>query len=169
VGAEVTIQELGSLGEFIAAIATVLTLIYLAIQIRANTRASAIDSHRSINSAGSAAVIAIADNRELAEILNRGLRDLGSLDEVELTRLSMIVSKILSATQQGYLESAEARDSTYLDVLASGIYFMLAPGGRQWWRKNKMRWQTEFASWVNTRLDLDSGSADSRTRGPDSA
>jgi hypothetical protein len=32
--AEVTIQDLGSLGEFVAAIATVATLLYLAIQIR---------------------------------------------------------------------------------------------------------------------------------------
>ena len=33
----VTLQDLGSLGEFIAAIATLATLIYLALQIRQNT------------------------------------------------------------------------------------------------------------------------------------
>ena len=33
-----TIQELGSLGEFIAAIATLATLVYLAVQIRQNTK-----------------------------------------------------------------------------------------------------------------------------------
>jgi hypothetical protein len=33
----VTIQDLGSIGELIAAIATVATLVYLAIQIRQNT------------------------------------------------------------------------------------------------------------------------------------
>ena len=37
---EVTIGELGSLGEIIGAIATVATLLYLAIQIRSNTLAS---------------------------------------------------------------------------------------------------------------------------------
>jgi hypothetical protein len=34
-----TIQDLGSIGELIAAIATVATLAYLALQIRQNTRA----------------------------------------------------------------------------------------------------------------------------------
>ena len=34
-----TIQELGSLGELVAAIATLATLIYLALQIGANTTA----------------------------------------------------------------------------------------------------------------------------------
>ncbi len=33
-----TIQDLGSLGELIAAVATVATLVYLALQIRQNTR-----------------------------------------------------------------------------------------------------------------------------------
>jgi hypothetical protein len=37
--AEVTIQDLGSIGELVAAIATVATLIYLAAQIRQNTSA----------------------------------------------------------------------------------------------------------------------------------
>ena len=34
---EVTIQDLGSLGELIAAVATIVTLAYLAVQIRSNT------------------------------------------------------------------------------------------------------------------------------------
>ena len=43
------IQELGSIGEFVAAIATVATLAYLALQIRQNTRAlrhSALQTHK---------------------------------------------------------------------------------------------------------------------------
>jgi hypothetical protein len=34
-----TIQDLGSLGELIAAVATVATLVYLSIQLKRNTRA----------------------------------------------------------------------------------------------------------------------------------
>ena len=41
-----TIQDLGSIGELIAAIATVATLIYLAVQIRANTTALRIEARR---------------------------------------------------------------------------------------------------------------------------
>jgi len=38
-GGKVTIQDLGSIGELVAAVATVATLMYLAVQIRQNTRA----------------------------------------------------------------------------------------------------------------------------------
>jgi hypothetical protein len=34
-----TLQDLGSIGEFVAAVATVATLAYLALQIRYNTKA----------------------------------------------------------------------------------------------------------------------------------
>ena len=37
--AEVTLQDLGNIGEFIGAIAVVISLVYLAAQIRQNTRA----------------------------------------------------------------------------------------------------------------------------------
>jgi len=46
----VTVQDLGSLGEFIAAIATVATLIYLAIQIRASNRIARAEASRAPNS-----------------------------------------------------------------------------------------------------------------------
>ncbi len=45
-----TIQDLGSLGELIAAIATVATLIYLAIQIRASNRLARAEASRTPNS-----------------------------------------------------------------------------------------------------------------------
>jgi hypothetical protein len=46
----VTIQDLGSLGELIAAVATVATLIYLSVQIRASNRLARAEASRTPNS-----------------------------------------------------------------------------------------------------------------------
>jgi len=46
----VTFQDLGNIGELIAAVATVATLIYLAIQIRASNRLARAEASRSPNS-----------------------------------------------------------------------------------------------------------------------
>ena len=43
-----TIQDLGSIGELIAAIATIATLVYLAIQIRQNTAQQKLDAYVSV-------------------------------------------------------------------------------------------------------------------------
>ena len=45
-----TLEDLGSIGELVAAIATVLTLIYLAIQIRTSNRLARAEASRLPNS-----------------------------------------------------------------------------------------------------------------------
>jgi hypothetical protein len=77
-----TVQDLGSIGELVAAVATVATLAYLAIQIRANAHGMKVESIRSANRDGMASSLLLADNAELADIFYRGLADLGSLTPV---------------------------------------------------------------------------------------
>ena len=45
-----TIQDLGAIGEFVAAIATIVTLIYVAIQLRARNRLARAEASRAPNS-----------------------------------------------------------------------------------------------------------------------
>ena len=45
-----TVQDLGSIGEFVAAIATVATLIYLSVQIRSSNRLARAEASRAPNS-----------------------------------------------------------------------------------------------------------------------
>ncbi len=66
--ADVTIQDLGSLGELIAAIATVATLIYLAFQIRANTRSVRASSFQELDRGIREVHVAMAGNSELSRI-----------------------------------------------------------------------------------------------------
>ena len=61
-----TIQDLGSLGELIAAIATVATLIYLATQLRQNSNQLKGDAIVAINNTEEALVEDLRDDEELA-------------------------------------------------------------------------------------------------------
>jgi hypothetical protein len=68
-----TIQDLGSLGELIAAIATVATLIYLATQLRQNSNQLRGDAIVSINNTEEALVEDLRDDEDLARVLINGL------------------------------------------------------------------------------------------------
>jgi hypothetical protein len=63
-----TFQELGSLGEFIAAIATLITLVFLAFQIRQNTKISRAQLTKDLFLASRSALLEIARDRDLARI-----------------------------------------------------------------------------------------------------
>ena len=93
-----TIQDLGSIGELVAAIATVATLIYLALQIRANTRALKIDARRSESEiVGGFYANAIIGSSDVARIFNAGLADPTSLAPEEATRFLFLMGRLLGA------------------------------------------------------------------------
>jgi hypothetical protein len=151
----VTIQDLGSIGELIAAIATIVTLVYLAVQIRSNTRALAVDSARSFANIGDSITTAVANNGELAEIFHRGLGELGSLNEVEKIRFSFVVGQLITTCRSAWHESAITGDQNNIPEALSGISFLRASGGREWWRENSNLFGTEFGPWLEHSLNLD--------------
>ena len=77
------IQELGSLGELIAAIATVGTLVYLAAQVRQNTRALRSSTFQAISNDMSVSSEAISTNADLASLINRATEGLDKLSAAE--------------------------------------------------------------------------------------
>jgi hypothetical protein len=156
---DVTIQDLGSIGELIAAVATVATLAYLAVQLRANTQEMKVESIRAQTGGGMDAVLSLANNAEIADIYHRGLVDLGSLSPVESDRFTMIVTLLVNGVSGTYLSNKLVPDSLFMARGAEGLRFLRAPGGRTWWAKNKRVIDSDFAAWVETELDLGAESA----------
>ena len=98
-----TIQELGSLGELIAAIATVAMLVYVAIQIRQNThmvRAASTSSH--IESASKISVL-LGQNRELCDLYFGGLSGQIEMDESQRRQYEMLLASFIMVLQQAYI------------------------------------------------------------------
>ena len=90
-----TIQDYGSIGELIGAIATVATLVYLASQIRQNTRAvraAAVDS--SISHSMDVRK-SIYESETLARIYNSGSDDPESLSEEDLVRFRLLYHNMM--------------------------------------------------------------------------
>ena len=81
-----TIQDLGSLGELIAAVATVSTLVYLAIQLKQNTRALRSQTFQQSSMDMSLTANAISSDGELARIVVKASDSLDYLSPEERIR-----------------------------------------------------------------------------------
>jgi hypothetical protein len=68
-----SIQDLGSVGEFVGAIAVVVSLLYLAVQIRQNTRSMHASAVHQATTGASAFSMPVAESQEVARIFNTGL------------------------------------------------------------------------------------------------
>jgi len=146
-----TAQLLGNLGEFIGSIVIVATLIYLAIQVRQNTRATRLESSRAITSEFNSFLDMLASNRELADIWYGGLSNYQSLDDTDKMRFTLAVSRVVRTTQEGFMEWREgAMDTEDWQTIAKPFMDLLRYHGfREVWSKRKHHYSNDFQNFVD--------------------
>jgi hypothetical protein len=139
-------DAIGAIGEIIGALAVFITLAYLALQIRQNTRAvhsSALDS--TVNTI-SIARQSIYENDEVAKVYLKGLSLPSSLNDVERVKFRLLVhnlmhaqSNIFAQTQFSDLPISEwnAQKTIIKRVLSS-------PGGQWFWEEFGCEFDEEF-------------------------
>ena len=101
-----SLEDLGNIGEFVGAIAVVVSLIYLALQIRQNTRqitentiAIGNASYHQALEQGWVNNIEIARDPEIARIMAAGHRDTESLNENERVRFFALLENAAFALE----------------------------------------------------------------------
>ena len=141
-------EAVGAIGEIVGAITVIMTLFYLSLQIRQNSRsldranefAQAASIHDT-NAQFNQVFVPIIQDSELASIYNRGLAG-ESLDAVEETRFALFIKSYLVWAediffqQQAHLGFAAIADTTMLlDTIGPYIRKLLSTdAARKWWQ-----------------------------------
>ena len=134
-----TISELGSIGEFIASIAVLITLMVLVVETRNNTRILIRANARATYDQEGDALRAAMDG-EIAEIYIRGHNEgLNSLTPVERYRFDLTLVTWLHAVESAY---DDHRDGYYpadkLEPFENAVAgFLTTPGGSAWWMERR--------------------------------
>jgi hypothetical protein len=157
----VTITELGSLGELIAAVATVVTLAYLALQIRQNTRAIRGSATRESLDLLNSAHQPMLNNPELGSRFFRGLTNPDSLSEDEAAQFTLALYTVVGTFQTLFFQRQQAlldRDIFDHQTRALVTYFY-TPGGKRWWDSVASQFTPQFRDFINGQLEATRGSA----------
>ena len=91
-----TLNELGSLGEFISGLAVVVTLIYLALQIRHNTRAVRSSMHHDMIESTLRIAESMSDNPDVGRIVLKANEDYDNLTREEFIRFEGYAERVFS-------------------------------------------------------------------------
>jgi hypothetical protein len=92
----VTLNELGSLGEFMSGLAVVVTLVYLAIQIRHNTRAVRSSMHQDMVESTLRIAESVSDNADVGRIVLHADEGYDELTAVERIRFEAYAERVFS-------------------------------------------------------------------------
>ena len=149
-----TIQDLGSIGELVAAIATIATLIYLATQVRQNTRALKSATFQNISGEMSRNVEPIMNSADLATIMIKGNNDPSSLSAEERLRYSSILTASFRRLESVYVQhklgsiDKELKEGFEISLMA----ILQTKFAEEWWKTAKIVFYEPFTSHIDRRL-----------------
>ena len=155
---EISFQDLGSIGEFVAAIATLTTLIYLASQIRQNTKVAKAQLSKDLFLTSRQALMDIAGNPELAKIAAKSLGR-ASPEEAQnaefLNSFFRLYELYFNLAGQNLLD--ESIGASYERVMR---LFTTQKSFLDWWAvASTSEYQGPFVDHVNTIIKEEAGGA----------
>ncbi len=150
-----SIQDWGAIGEVVGAIAVIVTLIYLATQIRQNTRQMRSEGHVRITDVYTDILSPLLTDDVLFKTLVRGCQDWESLTAFEQSKCHIFFHLHLTHLQMAYQLHAKSAvdDDVYESVEDVHIRFLANPGAKIWWEMvGESLVESELRGLVNRRL-----------------
>ena len=161
------LADLAYLAEVIGAIAVVVSLFYVASQIRQNTRAVKSATAQSVHEHFASWYHLLANDGELSQIVVNGLKDYASLSEKDKARFVATFMAFLSYSQNAFIKW---REKALSDDLWSGWELLMmnlvaAPGGKSFWKERGYLFGEEFRDFVQSDLMQREAHPDARPMG----
>lgn len=149
-------DAIGAIGEVVGAIGVILSLAYLGIQIRQNSRATEEEIFQSLLNNYHGAMDYLISSRDLNRIWFLGFRDFDAMDEDERMLWNTQVHAAMRRYENIILQSRKY--NVNLDVV-DGIakqwdWLLHQPGGRKFWAKGHSAYSDDFVRFVAERHNL---------------
>jgi hypothetical protein len=145
-----TFEEINAIGQTVAAVATVASLVFVGLQIRQNTRATRAASHNSVSDSLNEINRMFAENADLTKIWLAGMADRQALTAEERWRFDATARAYMHVCETMFIQAGlGAGDKSVLLAEEEGIRRVMAsPGVREWWAENPYGFCTEFRTYV---------------------
>ena len=150
-----SLEDLGNIGELIGGIGVVISLVYLATQIRQNTRSSRTASYQAAVTSISDLTREIGAAPELARIIATGGSELSTLapnERLQFHFLGLSVVRNFENIHYQYMSGA-IDEETWLGWAARIKSSLASPGAQEWWRGQAPAFSKSFQDFVACDTD----------------
>jgi hypothetical protein len=144
-------EAISAIGQLVGALAVVISLIYLANEVRSNARATRLAARRATLDAFNLLSQQLIVHADLAELYNRGLNDYESLEGTDHLRFGARMHQMFRNVEDVYYQHLER----HLDPRVwRGFEEVVRelngyPGVQAWWRSHSHWFGEEFAKLIN--------------------
>ena len=158
-------NAIGAIAELVSGLGVILTLAFVALQIRHNSQAVQNETLAALNATMTANIMVFAQSSELSKILRSGLANFDSLSQVDKFRFQLGISTTLrnyetafSSWRAGMLEKQAWRG-----MEATLLQFFESEGVRNYWAANSHTYNEAFRAHLQSFCESHGTVADAET------
>jgi hypothetical protein len=153
-------SALGAIGEIVGAAGVILSLLYLAIQVRNNSRQLRHAAAQAVLDKLNGLIGQLAFTAGAGDVWTRGLSGLDALnDDEELVRFSSMLLQAFWAYEEvlHYRRDGVIEEWAWTHAKAPVEHFMRTPGFQEWWQLRRDWFGEEFQAFVSDRMPETTG------------
>ena len=145
----------GAVGEVVGAIAVVVSVAYLAVQIRRQTDQARLAATRDIGDQRNDLLHLLIEDSEVANLYLKAVNDYDSLPNNDRIRMTFLFQQLMRLAEQQHLHVKQGNiDPAYFDSMDRTYFEWLTfPGTQQWWTGSKEFFEPEFRERIDTLID----------------
>ncbi len=149
-----SLDQLGLIAEIVGAFAIVITLVYLAIQIKDSARASRSAAVTDATTAMQAFYQELGSNPATSKLFLEGVTNPDAMSEQDQFQYVMLMHSCYLGFQRSFLLAREGTlDVALRDSIGTAMHAINhLPGIHLYWRQRKAYFQPEFVEWVESLL-----------------
>jgi hypothetical protein len=155
------LEALGNIGDFLGGLGVVVTLLYLARQIRQNTKSVESAAFQAATRDVATAIDELTRDPELSRIVFDGIRDFESFSREERRRFSTYMAgllrryeNLLEQTRLGNIEP-----ESWQGVRSELTRIFALPGTQAWWSQGQVAFNRALRDLIDHEISVAKGSA----------
>lgn len=143
-------EAISAVGQIVGAIGVIVSVIYLANQVRSNARQTRLASMRAMSDAFNQWLYGLAGNPQIGELYHRGMRDFASIEGADLPRFSALMDSLFRIYEDMYYQHLERHldprvwrgfEAPMRDIIAY-------PGAQAWWQSRCHWFSRDFREFI---------------------
>jgi len=148
-------EAIGAISEIVGAFAVLVTLIYLSIQVRDNTKSVKSENVHRVTDSFNALNLLVASDEDLADVWFKGVANFEDLTDPEKARFGFMQLAAFRIYDSLYYQVKRATGDELLwnAELDTMRWLFSHPGMRAWWRQQRFGFSPGFKQFIDGIVD----------------
>jgi hypothetical protein len=153
---QVASPAIGAIGENIGALAVVISVIYLAVQIRKQTDASRLAATRELPTLYIDFLKPSYEDKELSSLYLRAVQHYDDLSRDDRFRVAMYLQTMMRTIEQHFVHIQQHKvDQVFIDSINLAVEEWLTfPGAQRWWDLSKDMFVPQFREHIDNMIEI---------------